>query len=530
MGYRSKDSYISKDPEKRAKQLAGLKSTPRAGRPTIEDPLLKGEGKDPFDVTFKYDIVKFLERHYYLPETRKPVLLEAWQIERIFNPLFQIGDDGLRRYSLGLIGLPKKNAKSSMASMMVVYEMFHGPAYGEIVIAANSREQGSWIIFDKVQKALLLNPRLSDECKITDGYIEVKKTHTTVRVVAPNFRTGAGLNPSLTIFDELWAIELENARRFFDELTTVPTRQQPLTIVVTYAGFDETSLLYELYQKGLKGEDEKMFFIWSHDNLASWVTQNYLDTQRKRLRPNTYLRLHENRWTQGESQFITDEDWDECVDTNHRPMLPDKSLPIVIGVDASTKHDSSAVIAVTRIGERIVLVRHQIWKPSKDNPLDMEESIERYVKELNEQFTIKGVFYDPWQFHRSSMTLAKEQHIKMVEFPQTMDRITAMSQNLYDLIKGRNILLYLDAEMKKHAQKAIAVESARGWRILKAKSSHKIDLVIALAIACAGAIDMRTGNRQWIRIDKDDDTLDQEERDSYEDDDFWETVNSVSFQ
>ena len=375
---------------------------------------------------------------------------------------------------------------------------------------------------------MLLNPRLSSECKITDGYVEVLKTHTTVRVVAPNFRTGAGLNPSLTVFDELWAIELENARRFFDELTTVPTRQQPLTIVVTYAGFDESSLLFELYQKGLKGEDEKMFFIWSHDNLASWVSQTYLDTQRKRLRPNTYLRLHENRWTQGESQFIDDEDWDACVDMNHRPMLPDKTLPIVIGVDASTKHDSSGVIAVSRIGERVVLVRHQIWQPSKDNPLDMEDSIERYVKELNDQFKIKAVFYDPWQFHRSAMTLTKD-HIKMVEFPQTMDRITSMSQNLYDLIKGRNLLLYPDIEMKKHAQKAIAVESARGWRILKAKSAHKIDLIIALAIACAGAVNMSTTKREWIRVDRTDEDIDREEQELLEDDDSWETVNSVSF-
>ena len=65
------------------------------------------------------------------------------------------------------------------------------------------------------------------------------------------------MNPSLVIFDELWAYEdteSMNARKFFDELTTVPTRKQPLTLIVTYAGFDEDSLLHEIYKRGLDGQ------------------------------------------------------------------------------------------------------------------------------------------------------------------------------------------------------------------------------------------------------------------------------------
>ncbi|GAJ23231.1 unnamed protein product, partial [marine sediment metagenome] len=100
------------------------------------------------------------------------------------------------------------------------------------------------------------------------------------RVIAPNYKTGSGTNPSLVIWDELWAMELDRERKFWDELTTVPTRKNPLTLVVSYAGFDELSLLYELYKKGLARTDKEMFFIWSHRNLASWVTKKYLAKQR----------------------------------------------------------------------------------------------------------------------------------------------------------------------------------------------------------------------------------------------------------
>ena len=35
---------------------------------------------------------------------------------------------------------------------------------------------------------------------------------------------------------------------------------------------------------------------------------------------------------------------------------------------------------------------------------------------------------------------------------------------------------------------AVAVETPRGWRITKAKQSHKIDVVVALAMACWAAV------------------------------------------
>jgi phage terminase large subunit-like protein len=521
MGYRSKASYRGKTPEARERQLAGLKSSPRSGRPPITDPLLKGAGKDPFDEIYRNDIVGYLQRHYYIPETKRPVQLEAWQ-KRIFERLLEIDSDGIRKNTLGLLGLPKKNSKSTMAAMLANYFTFQGEDYGEIILTANSREQSSWIIMDKFRKSILMNPYQAEVCKVNDDFVENKKTGTVARVVAPNYRTGAGLNPSLTIFDELWGFDREAARRFWDELTTSPARKQPLTLIVTYAGFDEDSLLYELYKKGLEGKDKKMFFFWSHRNLASWVTDDYLKTQRQRLRPNTYLRLHENRWTESEEAFITDEAWDSCVDNNHFPMLPDKSLPIIIGVDASIKNDSSGIVAVTKQGDRIVLVRHQKWQPSKKNPIDFEESLERYIKELNTQFTIKACYYDPYQFHRSAMTLSKD-HIKMVEYPQTLDRLTVMSQNLYDLIMGRNLLLYPDEEMRKHAQKAIATETPRGWRIVKKQGSHKIDLIIALAIACQGAVNMNTARREWIRTDAS--YLPDEEEDYEEDEGIWENAS-----
>ena len=76
-------------------------------------------------------------------------------------------------------------------------------------------------------------------------------------------------------------------------------------------------------------------------------------------------RLHENRWTTGESTFITPELWDACVDPDHRPALPDKSAPaLFVGVDAGIKHDNAAVVAVRWHAGKLELASHKIWCPS----------------------------------------------------------------------------------------------------------------------------------------------------------------------
>ena len=80
-----------------------------------------------------------------------------------------------------------------------------------------------------------------------------------------------------------------------------------------------------------------------------------------------------------------------------------------------------------------------------------------------------------------------------------MPNLTAASQNLYELIKGGGISVYADDDIRLAVQRAIAVEGVRGWKIAKEKTSHKIDVVVALAQAALAAVQkgelgrMRTG-------------------------------------
>ncbi len=216
----------------------------------------------------------------------------------------------------------------------------------------------------------------------------------------------------------------------------------------------------------------------------------YYDDQRASLRPGTFSRLHENKRATGSEAFIPLEDWDKCIDINCRPMLPSFEKRLLVGVDASIKHDSAAVVAVYRDYElsKVVLAKHRIWQPSSRDPLDLDGTIGEFLRELHRTYSLQEVRYDPYQMHDLSTRLRSE-GLPMVEYPQSVPNLTAMGQNLFELVKDGNLVLYPDEFMRTCASHAIALQSSRGWRIAKEKTSFKIDVIVSLAMASLAAIE-----------------------------------------
>ncbi|GFP21929.1 hypothetical protein HKBW3S06_01155, partial [Candidatus Hakubella thermalkaliphila] len=55
------------------------------------------------------------------------------------------------------------------------------------------------------------------------------------------------------------------------------------------------------------------------------------------------------------------------------------------------------------------------------------------------------------------------------------------STNLFELIRDRSLQVYPDENLRLAILRSVAIETARGWRITKEKTGHKIDVVVALA-------------------------------------------------
>jgi phage terminase large subunit-like protein len=321
---------------------------------------------------------------------------------------------------------------------------------------------------------------------------------TLLEAIPSDYQGEAGRRQSLVVWDEPWNVMSERAQRLHEELTPPPSEPEAWMLLTTTAGFSgESVLLEKFYLDALSGDrlddDLEVYrkgsvvMFWSHRARQPWQSDSYYAEQRQTLRPNAYLRLHENRWISGTESFISAEAWDACVDDTLSPMLGPFGYPTVIGVDASFKHDTSAGVAVQVIGGKVVLVAHRIWKPTPDEPLDIELTIEAWLLDCHRRGQVRAIVCDPFQLHRSITTLQR-MGLPIRELPQTVGNVTAFGQALYDAIQGGTLRMYPSPELRTQALNAVAIEGARGWKIAKEKSSKKIDGLVALAMAAYTAI------------------------------------------
>ena len=214
----------------------------------------------------------------------------------------------------------------------------------------------------------------------------------------------------------------------------------------------------------------------------------YYASQKKTLRPGTYLRLHENKWAAAEEIFITGEMWDPCVNPSHHPTITTRES-LFVGIDVGIKHDNAARVAVRwdEKGQGLMLVSHRIWKPTPHQPINLENTIEQDLRDLNDHADVVEILADPYQMHRSITTL-QAAGLPIREFPQTQANCTLMGQTLFDLLTGNNLEIYPAQDLREQALSTVAVENPRGWRIAKEKASKKIDAIVALAMACCAAM------------------------------------------
>jgi phage terminase large subunit-like protein len=373
-----------------------------------------------------------------------------------------------------------------------------GGPFGEVYCLANDYEQASSRVFQAAARMVEASPLLRHSAKVTADKITFRSTGSFIQACANDYTGFAGSNPTLTICDELWGFVHEASRRLFDEAVPSPTRKVSGRLVVTYAGFEgESDLLESLHKRGLAVPEvapdihagSGILMYWTNKAAAPWHTQEWLDQMRQSLRPNQYLRMIENRWVTTESSFIEMDCWDECVEENARPVFSDHTMPIWVGVDASVKRDSTAIVAVTfdRDAKKARLVCHRIFQPTAKNPLDFEATIEATLLELRVRFNVREIKFDPYQMQAVAQRLTNA-GLPMTEFPQSVPNLTEASTNLYELVKGRNLIAYPDDSIRLALSRAVAIETSRGWRISKEKAAYKIDVIVALGMAALGAV------------------------------------------
>lgn len=472
--------------------------------------MVQGTISDERAAQYANDKVLFLQDQYIIPETRKLIVLEPWQTEWILKPLFEtFRPDGRRWYNVALIGLPKKNGKSALGAGIGVLFLYTEDLLGEIIIAANSKDQSSMIIYNKMRRSIAANASLKKGTALLKDRIEVNSTGTTARVIAHQYESAAGLNPNLTIFDELWGF---GDRRFYDELTVVPTRPNPLIVIVTYAGYQQNGLLWDLYSDGMEGEvildtgdpevevrrgrkDPHMFMIWSHRNLASWITEEYIDNQRRRLPPDVFARLHENRWVSSSSQFVTEDD----IDGLHaRPWLlqtmpnTDRLVNYIVASDLGLSHDRTARVVghFDPVDQNIYIDNIRLWQGTPEEHVPIDE-VEQDIQDCIMHFKARKVVIDPWQMEYVIQRLKGKFGTAIVPFNFSTD-MQHLSQIFVSMLRSKRIVSYNEPVLDAELRNTLIKQTMAGWRLDHA-GKRRNDVIIATGMMMVEALKEQLG-------------------------------------
>jgi hypothetical protein len=450
--------------------------------------------------------VQFIRRVIRKSELGKPFRLMPFQ-EEILNLAFDFDDDGRLPWDTIIYSTVKKSGKTAINSILTLYWALTQEAPNELILAANDLEQSRARAFASCEKLITYNPELLAECDVQHKNIFFANG-SSITCISSDFAGAAGSNHGWCSFEELWAFSSENSRRLYEELTPVPTRKNSVRFIATYSGFEgESELLMDLYKKGVGPEEHpegqgerihptlpiyvnreaRIFCYWDHEARMPWQTQEYYDSQRRTLRPATFQRLHENRWVSSESRFIDEATYDSCVENGH----PDLSGSLFIGVDAAIRRDNAAVVCLKYAddSDQLVLADYKIWKPLPGQPINLEASVEFYLRRLysNPNTHIEKILADPYQMARSVQTL-QAACLPIEEYNQTQGNLTEATEALYSAFINRNLRLYHAADLRQHCLNAVSVETPRGIRLSKQKTANKIDAAVALSFAVLAAV------------------------------------------
>jgi len=509
-----------------------MSSRPRWSSPVTKAEMSAGDGAD---------TIEFTQRHCRITKDSiggpRGALLElrAWQQLELYRLLAR-REDGKRKHRVGLLGLPRKNTKSTMGSAIALAEADQGPAGGEVYAVAGDREQAR-IVFGAARQMVELDPELSARVKPYKNELVWPETETRFKVLSAEAYSKEGLNPTFVLFDE---VHVQADDELWDVMSlAMGARVEPMMLGITTAGdptdrYGNDSLCYRLYEYGKKvasGEidDPTFYFSWwepaagaqaDHRDPAVWAEANpgLGDLVSVEDFESAVMRTHEaefktkrtNLWVAGKIAAVPTGRWEarevarpssgELISFGGEIDVPaDWLLDCTLFLDGSWSGDSTGVVGCTRDGFEFVIAHHE--KGENDGP-DWRVPVNSVMQDIRTAFTAgaRGLLLDPHRWQQSAADLIDEGY-PVVEWPtNSLARIVPAWKDFYAAILDGDLSHDGNPALARHVANVVLKIDAHGARPVKTSktSQRHIDLAIC-AIGAYANKDLDFGGQERPR-------------------------------
>jgi phage terminase large subunit-like protein len=466
-----------------------------------------------------------------------------WQ-ERIIRDLFGIvrRDNECRQFRRAYIELPKKNGKSELAAaialLLTCTDLERG---GEVYGCATDRQQAS-IVFDVALNMVEQFPGLKKYFTFNahQKKLTFKPLKSYYQVLSAEAHTKDGFNAHGIIFDELHA---QKDRRLFDVVTSGSglSREQPLTFIITTAGFDRNSICWEQHQKAMAilngtlvdptfypviysaadDDDWTSEEVWERVNPSYGITidkdgfrAEFEDALLNPANENKFRRLNLNQWVKQYTRWMPMDKWDKCGFAVNIESLQGRDC--YGGLDLSTTEDMTAFVLVfppqdddddkfivlptfwipeESIHKRVVKDRvpYDEWVAlgllkTTDGAVINYNFIQEEIERLRELYNIKEIAYDRWGAHLLRQNL-ENARFKMVDFGQGYASMSPASKELMRFILEERIAHSGNKILRWNFDNIVVKQDEAGnIKPDKQNATERIDGAIAMIMALDRAI------------------------------------------
>lgn len=430
--------------------------------------------------------------------------MRDWQGDLLADLLAE--EDGRLRHRRALIGMPRKNGKSSLLSALAMWALYCGPEGGEVYSLAGDREQAR-ITFDTARRMIELSPELSARSRVFRNAIEFSDIGSVWRVVSSDAPLKEGLSPTFVLVDEVHVID----QGLWDVMSlAMGSRREPLMVGITTAGvkYDSTggdSLCYRLFEYGKKiasGEldDPSFFFRWwgasdeadfrdpkvwkeANPGFDDIVAAEDFSSSALSTPENEFRTKRLNQWVSSHSAWLPQGAWDACGKAR---TVPD-GAEVVLGFDGSYSGDSTALVAATCEDVPHLFVVEAWERKDSDDPnwrVDIA-AVEQAIREACARWNVREVACDPYRWERSMQAL-EDEGWPIVEWPTgSPARMVPACAKFYDSVMEQRLTHDGDARLARHIDNCVLKTDGKGPRIVKEHkmSPRKIDLAVCAVLA-----------------------------------------------
>lgn len=482
--------------------------------PVPELALESGKGESVIDFA---EIFGIITKDSIAGKAGSPLILRDWQKD-LLRHVFARGDDGGLRHRINLIGMPRKQGKSALASTLGVYGLFASGIQGaEVYSCAADRDQAR-IVFADAKRMVEASPDLLGMAKLYKDAIELPDYNSVYRVLSSEAFTKEGLSPTTVIFDELHA---QPNRELFDVMSLAQGARGSMAtmIAITTAGVktDSTgrdSIAYSLYQYGQRVarseiDDPTFFMAWweapqeaDHRLLETWQVANPgigdicaiadYESSVRRTEEAEFRTKRCNQWVSSQLSWMPTGAWDSCATIEE--LDPDADY--VLGFDGSFNGDTTVIVGcrMPRSDDELPYVfLVKAW----EKPVNSDDSwrvdildAENAILDFCRNYRVREVACDPFRWQRSMEVLA-DQGVPIVEWPSTSPkRMVTACAKFYDAVMEKRITHDGDPLIARHFDNAVVKMDNLGPRIVKENraSSRRIDAAVATIIAYDRAV------------------------------------------